>query len=202
MLSFQARSRQSLAHHAGKSLQYAAQSSPVRNRERGKCRFDREPSMQSVRAMREEVGTASAPDGAGWSRIVFIAVVCALGGVGFLAATILMNGRALSFFQRPVAVAAIEQPAPPVAEAPAPAPAKPKPQINDRFQAVDVVPRGEINKATLARCRSHLEAGRPFESLSLKRIAEMRDGRRTGDYDPEAICRDYLTVETKQAPGR
>jgi hypothetical protein len=113
-----------------------------------------------------------------------------------------MNGRALSFIQRPVAVAATEQPAPPVAEAPAPVPAKPKPQINDRFQAVDVVPRGEINKATLARCRSHLEAGRPFESLSLKRIAEMRDGRRAGDYDPEAICRDYLTVETKQAPGR
>jgi hypothetical protein len=158
--------------------------------------------MQSVRAMREEVGTASAPDGAGWSRIVFIAVVCALGGIGFLAATILMNGRALSFFQRPVAAAAIEQPAPPFAEAPAPAPAKPKPQINDRFQAIEVAPRGEINKAALARCRSHVEAGRAFESLSMKRIAELRDARRLGDYDPEAICRDYLTVEAKQAAGR
>lgn len=56
--------------------------------------------MQSVRAMREEVGTPSVPDGAGWSRIVFIALGCALAGIGFLAATIVMNGRALSFVDR------------------------------------------------------------------------------------------------------
>jgi hypothetical protein len=164
--------------------------------------LQREPSMQSVRAMREEVGTASAPDGAGWSRIVFIAAVCALGGVGFLAATILMNGRAQSLFQRPATIAAIEKPTPAEAEAPAPVPIKPKPAVSDRFQAIDVAPRGEINKATLARCRSHVEAGRAFESLSLKRIADMRDARRIGDYDPEAICRDYLTPEAKQAAGR
>jgi hypothetical protein len=59
--------------------------------------------MQSVRAMREEVGTPSVPDGAGWSRIVFIALGCALAGIGFLAATIVMNGRALSFVERPAA---------------------------------------------------------------------------------------------------
>jgi hypothetical protein len=163
--------------------------------------LNREPSMQSVRAMRQEVGTASAPDSAGWSGIVFIAVVCTLGGIGFLGATILMNGRALSSLQRPPALAATEQPAPMV-EVPAPIPAKPKPQVNDRFQAIDVAPRGEINKATLARCRSHLEAGRPFESLSLKRIAELRDGRRSGDYDPEAICREYLAADAKPTPGR
>jgi hypothetical protein len=152
--------------------------------------------------MREEVGTASARDGAGWSRIVFIAAVCTLGGVGFLTATILMNGRTLSLLQRPIAVAATEQPGPPVAEAPALTAAKPKPPVNDRFQAIEVAPRGEINKAALARCRSHVEAGRAFESLSMKRIAELRDARRLGDYDPEAICRDYLTAEAKQAAGR
>jgi hypothetical protein len=158
--------------------------------------------MPSVRTMREGVGAESIPDAAGWSRIVFIAAVCALGGIGFLAATILMNGRALSFLSRPTAVAAVERPAPVTAEIIAPVAAKPKPPVNDRFQPIDVAPRSEINKATLARCRSHVEAGRAFESLSLKRIAEMRDARRTGDTEPEAICRDYLTAESRQGTGR
>jgi hypothetical protein len=155
--------------------------------------------MQSVRAMRQEVGAESVPDAAGWSRIVFIAAVCALGGIGFLAATILMNGRALSFFQRTSAVAAIEQPAPVTITAPVAA--KPKPPANEHFQPIDVVPRGEVNKATLARCRSHVEAGRPFEALSLKRVAELRDARH-GNSDPEAVCRDYLTAEARQGTGR
>ncbi|MEA2856685.1 MAG: hypothetical protein QOH98_1006 [Methylobacteriaceae bacterium] len=155
----------------------------------------------SVRAMRAEVGTESVPDAAGWSRIVFIAAVCALGGVGFLGATVVMNGRALSF-QRSgaaaVAEAALPAPAPePVAQAPA----KPKPPVNDHFQPVDFAPRPGINKATLARCRSHVEAGRPFESLSLKRIAEIRELRKSGESDPEAICADYLAAEARQIPG-
>jgi hypothetical protein len=153
--------------------------------------------------MREEVGTASVPDGAGWSRIVFIAALCALGGIGFLGATIVMNGRALSFFQRAPAVAAVEA----TAAAPAPdvvpqAIPKPKPPVNDRFQPLEFVQRPEINKASLARCRSHVEAGRAFESLSLKRIGEMRELRKAGEYDPEAICRDYLTAEARQGTGR
>jgi hypothetical protein len=73
--------------------------------------------------------------------------------------------------------------------------------VNDRFQPVDFVPRAEINKAALARCRSHVEAGRPFESLSLKRITEMREVKKTGN-DPEAICLDYFAAEAKQAAGR
>jgi hypothetical protein len=152
--------------------------------------------------MREEVGAASVPDGAGWSRIVFIAAICALGGLGFLAATILMNGRALSFYHRsgavPITETAAPAPAPEVVAQPA---VKPKPAVNDRFQPIDFVPRAEVNKATLARCRSHVEAGRPFESLSLKRIAELRELRKAGESDPEAICRDHLTAEARQAPG-
>jgi hypothetical protein len=154
--------------------------------------------MQSVRAMRGEVGTASPPDGAGWSRIVFIAVVCALAGIGFLAATILMNGRALSFVQRPAAAQLADVQAPTSETAPDPASkpvAKPKP-VNDRFQPIDFLPRAEINKATLARCRSHLEAGRTFEGLSPKRVAEMREERKTAERDPEAICREYLSTES------
>ena len=154
--------------------------------------------MPSVRAMREEVGAASVSDAAGWSRIVFIAIVCALGGIGFLAASILMNGRALSFYQRGTATTMVADPAAaPAAEVAAPVPAKPKPVSNDRFQAVDFVPRGEINKAALARCRSHVEAGRPFESLSQKRIAELRELRKTGENDPEAICLNYLAAESR-----
>jgi hypothetical protein len=152
--------------------------------------------------MREEVGAASVSDSAGWSRIVFIAAVCALGGIGFLAATILMNGRALSFLQRPAALAATErQAAQPTAEIVATVAAKPKTPVNDHFQSIDVAPRGEVNKATLARCRSHVEAGRPFEALSLKRIAELRDAR-TGNSEPEAICREYLSAEARQGAGR
>jgi hypothetical protein len=152
--------------------------------------------------MRQEVGAESVPDAAGWSRIVFIAAVCALGGIGFLSATILMNGRALSFFQRTSAVAAIEQPtASPTAEIVANVAAKPKPPVNEHFQPIDVVPRGEVNKANLARCRSHVEAGRPFEALSLKRIAELRDGRH-GNSDPEAMCREYLSAEARQEARR
>ncbi|MEA2759165.1 MAG: hypothetical protein QOH65_1778 [Methylobacteriaceae bacterium] len=156
----------------------------------------------SVRAMREEVGTASIPNAPGWSRIVFIAAVCALGGIGFLAATILMNGRALSFSQRSTMGQVIETPASgTVPDSLTQAPAKPKPAVNDRFQPVDFVPRAEINKAALARCRSHVEAARPFESLSLKRITEMREAKKTGN-DPEAICLDYFAAEAKQAAGR
>ena len=157
--------------------------------------------MQSVRAMREEVGAESIPNAPGWSRILFIAAICALGGIGFLAATILMNGRALSFFQRSAAAPVVETPAPPpVLQTPAPALVKPKPPANDGFQAIDIAPRTETNKATLARCRSHVEAGRAFESLSPKRVAEMREARKSGDYDPEAICRDYFATEA--AAGR
>jgi hypothetical protein len=158
----------------------------------------REPSMQSVRAMREEVGTPRVPDGAGWSRIVFIAVVCALAGIGFLAATILMNGRALSFIERPAA-AQVDVQAPTSATAPeasAKALSKPKPPVNDRFQPIEFLPRADINKATLARCRSHVEAGRAFEGLSPKRVAEMREERKTAERDPETICRDYLGTES------
>jgi hypothetical protein len=148
--------------------------------------------------MREEVGAESIPNAPGWSRIVFIAAICALGGIGFLAATILMNGRALSFSQRSAAAPIIETPAPaPVLQAPTPALAKPKSLANDRFQAIDIPPRTETNKATLARCRSHVEAGRPFEALSLKRASEMREARKTGDHDPETICRDYLAAEAR-----
>ena len=156
--------------------------------------------MQSVRAMREEVGAGSIPNAPGWSRIVFIAAVCALGGVGFLTATILMNGRALSFSQRSAAAPMIETPAPFAALQAAPQPAaKPKAPLNDRFQAIDIVPRSDINKATLARCRSHVEGGRPFETLSLKRVAEMRESR---NQDPESICRDYLSAEAAQGAAR
>jgi hypothetical protein len=52
--------------------------------------------MPSVRAMRKEVSSESTPSAPDWSRVIFIAAVCALGGIGFLAASILMNGRALS----------------------------------------------------------------------------------------------------------
>ena len=161
----------------------------------------RELSMQSVRAMREEVGTASAPDGAGWSRIVFIAIICALGGVGFLAATILMNGRALSFAQRPAAAQLSDVQTPPSETAPDPAPkpvVKTKP-VNDRFQPVDFAPRGEINKAALARCRSHVEAGRAFDGLSPKRVVEIREQRQLRDRDPESICAEYLAAESRAA---
>jgi hypothetical protein len=156
----------------------------------------------SVRAMREEVGTGSVPNAPGWSRIVFIAAVCALGGIGFLAATILMNGRALSFNQRSTMAQVVETPATAtVPDSLTQTPAKPKPALNDRFQPVDFVPRAEINKAALARCRSHVEAGRPFESLSLKRITEMREAKKTGN-DPETVCLDYFAAEAKQAAGR
>jgi hypothetical protein len=149
--------------------------------------------------MRAEVGTESVPDAAGWSRIVFIAAVCALGGLGFLGATVVMNGRALSF-QRSSAAPLPEAPVPaPTPEPVAQAPSKPKPPVNDRFQPVDFAPRPGVNKATLARCRSHVEAGRPFESLSLKRIAEMRDTKT--NLDPEAICADYLAAEARHIPG-
>jgi hypothetical protein len=153
--------------------------------------------------MREEVGTASIPDAADWSRVIFIAAVCALGGIGFLAATILMNGRALPFYQRgsTAQLADVQLPAP-AAEPAAKPLLKPKPATNDRFQPIDITPRSEINKATLARCRSHVEAGRPFESLSLKRITEIREAKKTGN-DPEAICLDYFAAEAKQqATGR
>jgi hypothetical protein len=158
----------------------------------------REPPMQSVRAMREEVGTPSVPDGAGWSRIVFIAVGCALAGIGFLAATVVINGRALSFVGRSAATHLDLQP-PTSATAPDPppkAPAKPRPPANDRFQPVDFLPRAEINKATLARCRSHVEAARTFEGLSPRRVAEIREERKPAERDPEAICREYLTTES------
>ena len=160
--------------------------------------------MPSVRAMREEVGAASIPDAADWSRVIFIAAVCALGGIGFLAATILMNGRALPFYQRgsTAQLADVQLPAPAAAEPAAKPLLKPKPATNDRFQPIDITPRSEINKATLARCRSHVEAGRPFESLSLKRITEIREAKKTGN-DPEAICLDYFAAEAKQqATGR
>jgi hypothetical protein len=156
--------------------------------------------MQSVKAMRQEVGTATSPDGGSWSRIVFIAAICALGGIGFLGATIVMNGRASSFVQRPAAPQAADVQGPSPATTPEPAPksvSKPKPAINDRFQPVDFAARADVNKATLARCRAHIEAGRPFEELSAKRVAEMRDSRRGGDYDPEAICRDYILTESR-----
>ena len=156
--------------------------------------------MQSVKAMRQEVGTATSPDGGSWSRIVFIAAICALGGIGFLGATIVMNGRAPSFSQHPAAPQALDVQAPPPATALEPAQkalSKPKPAINDRFQPVDFAARADVNKATLARCRAHVAAGRPFEDLSTKRVAEMRDLRRAGDYDPEAICRDYLLSESR-----
>jgi hypothetical protein len=120
-----------------------------------------------------------------------------------LAATILMNGRAPTFFQRSPPVAAVTPPTPPEAAEPSvPAAVKQKPPVNDRFQPIEIGRRGEINKATLARCRSHVEAGRAFESLSLKRIAELRDARKMGDTDPEAICRDHLTAEARQSSGR
>jgi|1186.fasta_scaffold135246_2 hypothetical protein len=145
-------------------------------------------------------GRPSAPDGAGWSRIVFIAVVCALAGIGFLSATILINGRALSFVQRPAAAQVVDVQAPISTMAPEGRSnpiAKPKPPVNDRFQAVDFVPRAVVNKATLARCRSHVEAGRTFEGLSPKRVAEIREQRKTGERDPESICLDYLNAESR-----
>jgi len=43
---------------------------------------------------------------------VFIAVVCALAGIGFLSATIQINGRALSFVQRPAAAQVVDVQAP------------------------------------------------------------------------------------------
>jgi len=131
---------------------------------------------------------------------VFIAVVCALAGIGFLAATILMNGRALSFVQRPAAAQVVDVQAPISTMAPEGRSnpiAKPKPPVNDRFQAVDFVPRAVVNKATLARCRSHVEAGRTFEGLSPKRVAEIREQRKTGERDPESICLDYLNAESR-----
>ena len=157
----------------------------------------RELSMQSVRAMREEVGTASASSGASWSRIVFIALVCALGGVGFLAATVLMNGRTPSFVQPPAAAPVdVQKPASDQAGELAPKGAtKPKREVNGRFQLVDVVPRAEINRAALARCRSHLEAGRAFDGLSPKRVAEIRAQGKAGERDSASICADYLAAE-------
>jgi hypothetical protein len=146
--------------------------------------------------MREEVGAESIPNAPGWSRIIFIAAICALGGVGFLGATIFMNGRALSFDRRSVPAAVIEAPAQPVQEVVSQIAPKPKPAANDRFQAIEIAPRAEINKATLARCRSHVEAGRAFETLSLKRIAAIRDAK--DNVDPQAICRDYLAAEARQ----
>ena len=155
--------------------------------------------MSSVRAMREEVGAASIPDAADWSRVIFIAAVCALGGIGFLAATILMNGRALPFAQRgsTAQLTDVQLPAPAAAEPAAKPLLKPKPATNDRFQPIDITPRSEINKATLARCRSHVEAGRAFEGLSPKRVAETREQRKAGDRDPESICLDYLAAESR-----
>ena len=149
--------------------------------------------------MREEVGTASIPDAANWSRVIFIAAVCALGGIGFLVATILMNGRALPFYQRgsTAQLADVQLPAPAAAEPAAKPLLKPKPATNDRFQPIDITPRSEINKATLARCRSHVEAGRPFESLSPKRIAAIREAK--GNTDPEATCIEYLRVQGEAA---
>lgn len=153
--------------------------------------------MPSVRAMREEVGAASIPDAADWSRVIFIAAVCALGGIGFLAATILMHGRGLPFYQRgsTAQLADVQSPAPAVAEPAAKPLPKPKPAANDRFQPIDITPRSEINKAALARCRSHVEAGRPFEALSLKRMAAIRETK--GNTDPEAICIEYFTAESR-----
>ena len=72
---------------------------------------------------------------------------------------------------------------------------KPKPAANDRFQPIDIKPRSEINKAALARCRSHVEAGKPFEALSLKRIAAIREAR--GNTDLEAICIEYFAAESR-----
>ncbi len=155
--------------------------------------------MPSVRAMRQEVGAESIPNAPGWSRIVFIAAVCALGGIGFLGATILMNGRALSAYQRSNTTALADVQAPvapaPVAEATSKAVPKPKAPTNDRFLAVEVSPRADINRAALARCRSHVEAGKPFESLSTKQIAAMREARR--DADPETICLEYLNADSR-----
>jgi hypothetical protein len=156
-------------------------------------------AMSSVRVMRTEVGTESIPNAPGWSRIVFIAAVCALGGIGFLGATILMNGRVLSAYQRSNATALADVQAPvapaPVAEAAPKTTPKPKAPTNDRFLAVEVSPRSDINRAALARCRSHVEAGKPFEGLSLKQMAAYRDARR--DADPEAICLEYLSAESR-----
>jgi hypothetical protein len=148
--------------------------------------------------MRKEIGAESISNAPGWSRIIFIAAFCGLGGLGFLGASVFMNGRAPSFLTRS-SVAAIEAPAKPAQEVVAhPAP-KPKAPVNDRFKTVDFAPRTQINKASLARCRSHVDAGRPFEGLSLRRIAEMRDLKKMGESDAEAICVDYLTAEARQA---
>ena len=153
--------------------------------------------MPSVRLMREEVAAAESISNApGWSRIVFIAAVCALGGIGFLGATILLNGRTVSAYQRSTAAAAADvqvaaAPAP-VTEVPAKPTANPRAPVNDRFLAIDVPARAEVNKAALARCRSHVEAGKPFEGLSLKQMTAIREARR--DADPEGICFDYLTA--------
>jgi hypothetical protein len=149
--------------------------------------------------MRKEVSSESTPSAPDWSRVIFIAAVCALGGIGFLAASILMNGRALSWYQRSAAaqVADVQLPAPAAAAAkPAAKPLpKPKPAANDRFQPIDMKPRSEINKAALARCRSHVVAGKPFERLSLKRMAAIREVR--GNTDPEAICIEYFAGESR-----
>jgi hypothetical protein len=75
------------------------------------------------------------------------------------------------------------------------APAETKPAANDRFQPIDIKPRSEINKAALARCRSHVVAGKPFETLSLKRMAAIREVR--GNTDPEAICIEYFAGESQ-----
>jgi len=90
--------------------------------------------------------------------------------------------------QAPTAVAAPDAPPTPSA--------KPRTPLNDRFQPIDFLPRAEINKATLARCRSHVEAGRTFEGLSPRRIAEIREERKTAERDPETICREYLSTES------
>src|SRR5947209_6865601 len=108
-----------------------------------------------------------------------------------------MNGRALPFYQRgsKAQLADVQLPAPAAAEPTAKPLLKPKPAANDRFQPIDIKPRSEINKAALARCRSHIVAGKPFETLSLKRMPAIREVR--GNTDPEAICIEYFAGESR-----
>ncbi|GAC1328825.1 MAG: hypothetical protein NVSMB26_04540 [Beijerinckiaceae bacterium] len=152
--------------------------------------------MQSITGIRGEIGTTGDRD-AGWSKIVFIGLLCALGGIGFLGATVLMNGRALSSYWHPKVQALPELPAAPVAETKLPEPIKPKAPRNDHFRPVDFVAPAEINQAVLIRCRSHVEAGRAFESLSPEQVAAKRAQRDLGERDSEAICRDYLAKDQR-----
>jgi hypothetical protein len=152
--------------------------------------------MQSVSGIRAEIGTTGDKD-AGWSKIVFIGLLCALGGIGFLGATVLMNGGTLSSYWRPKAQSVAELPATPATETKLPEPAKPKAQRNDHFQPVDFVAPTQINQAVLVRCRSHVEAGRGFESLSPEEVAAKRAQRKLGDRDSESICRDYLAQDKR-----